>query len=67
MKFRYRPLPLRSGYQHPTDDLAMAGMRITHYQCHPPYTDISISDDVVDNIEMIEGFDSSQGLTPMLV
>ena len=37
-----------------SDDLAMAGMRITHYQCHPPYTDISISDDVVDNIERLK-------------
>ena len=37
-----------------SDDLAMAGMCITHYQCHPPYTDISISDDVVDNIERLK-------------
>lgn len=36
------------------DDLIMAGVRITHYRCHPPYTDISISDDVVDDIERLK-------------
>jgi hypothetical protein len=37
-----------------SDDLMTAGMRITHYRCHPPYTDISISDDIADDIERLK-------------
>jgi hypothetical protein len=37
-----------------SDDLMMAGMCITHYRCHPPYTDISISDDIVDDIKRLK-------------
>ena len=31
--------------------LTMACMCITHYLCHPPYTDISISDSITKEIE----------------
>jgi hypothetical protein len=37
------------GWLHITlddDDLGMAVIRMTHYQCHHPYTDISIMADV---------------------
>ena len=37
-----------------SNDLMMAGMHITHYQCHPPNTDILISDDIVDDIERLQ-------------
>jgi phospholipase/lecithinase/hemolysin len=36
------------------NDLTTAGVRITHYQCHPPYTDISISEDVAKDIEQLK-------------
>jgi hypothetical protein len=34
--------------------LTTAGVRITHYRCHPPYTDISISEDVAKDIEQLK-------------
>ncbi|KAF8223633.1 hypothetical protein L208DRAFT_1411590 [Tricholoma matsutake] len=33
------------------NELMMACIRITHYQCHPLYTNISISDSIVKEIE----------------
>ena len=37
-----------------SNDLMTAGVRITHYRCHPPYTDISISDDITKDIEQLK-------------
>jgi hypothetical protein len=37
-----------------SNDLMTVGVHITHYQCHPPYTDISISDDVTKDIEQLK-------------
>jgi hypothetical protein len=36
------------------NDLMTAGVRITHYRCHPPYTDILISEDVTKDIERLK-------------
>jgi hypothetical protein len=33
------------------NELTTACMCITHYRCHPPYTDISISDSIAKEIE----------------
>ncbi|KAF8220085.1 hypothetical protein L208DRAFT_1417171 [Tricholoma matsutake] len=33
------------------NELTMACIHITHYRCHPPYADISISDSIVKEIE----------------
>jgi hypothetical protein len=35
-------------------DGKMAGIRMTHYRCHPPYTNISISEDVATEIEKLK-------------
>lgn len=36
------------------EDLSTAGIRMTHYRPHTPYTDISLSDDIIKEIERLK-------------
>ena len=35
-------------------DLKLAGIHMTHYRSHPPYTDISISEEIARDIEKLK-------------
>ena len=36
------------------NDLTTMGCRVTHYRPHPPYTDISMSEDVMKEVETLK-------------
>lgn len=41
-------------------DLATVNIRITHHQCHTPYIDISIPDDVLELIEHLKDLSAAK-------
>ncbi|KAJ7104671.1 hypothetical protein C8R44DRAFT_551058, partial [Mycena epipterygia] len=51
------------GWLHITindDDLHLATVRMTHYRCHTPYLDISISQDVKKTVESMKNLSASK-------